>query len=129
MGIGGGLAGPAAYTAIMNAVPTEHAGIGSAMNDTIQQVGMAISIAILGSVLADTYTRHMPAAAPAPARAGIGAAFQLGWGTAAKSAFTTAMHYGSWISACFALAAATLGLLLLRTRRPTAVEESEPVQV
>jgi hypothetical protein len=90
---------------------------------------MAISIAILGSVLADTFTRHMPAAAPAPARANIGAAFQLGWGSAAKSAFTTAMHFGSWISAAFALAASVGGLFLLRTPRQAVVEQGQPVQV
>uniref|UniRef100_UPI0027DECBF9 MFS transporter n=1 Tax=Nocardia alni TaxID=2815723 RepID=UPI0027DECBF9 len=48
MGIGGGLAGPAAYASIMSAIPLEHAGVGSAMNDTLQQVGQAISIAVLG---------------------------------------------------------------------------------
>ncbi len=39
MGIGGGLAGPAAYTLLMQAVPAEHRGVGSAMNDTVQQTG------------------------------------------------------------------------------------------
>lgn len=50
MGIGSGLAGPAAYAAIMNAIPLRHAGVGSALYDTLQQVGMAVGIAFLGSV-------------------------------------------------------------------------------
>ncbi|MCM6772346.1 MFS transporter [Nocardia sp. CDC159] len=123
MGIGGGLAGPAAYAAIMSAIPLEHAGVGSAMNDTIQQVGLAISIAILGSVLAGVFTDNMPADVPAAARDSIGAAFQLGYTEPAKSAFTTAMAYGSWISAGFALAAAALGTILLRNRRPVPAPE------
>ncbi|MBF6327991.1 MFS transporter [Nocardia transvalensis] len=118
MGIGGGLAGPAAYASIMSAIPLEHAGVGSAMNDTLQQVGQAISIAVLGSVLAGEFTSHMPDDLPAAARDSIGAAFQLGYSDAAKSAFTAAMSYGSWISCGFALAAALLGLLLIRTRTP-----------
>ncbi|AHH18855.1 major facilitator superfamily transporter [Nocardia nova SH22a] len=126
MGIGGGLAGPAAYAAIMGAIPLEHAGVGSAMNDTIQQVGMAISIAVLGSVLAGVFTSHMPADVPAAARADIGSAFALGFGEPAKSAFTTAMSYGSWISAGFSLAAALLGLVLLRRRAPRPDPQPEP---
>ncbi|MEU6559625.1 MFS transporter [Nocardia nova] len=126
MGIGGGLAGPAAYAAIMSAIPLEHAGVGSAMNDTIQQVGMAVSIAVLGSVLAGVFTSHMPADVPEAARADIGSAFALGFGEPAKSAFTTAMSYGSWISAGFSLAAALLGLVLLRRRAPRPDPQPEP---
>nr|WP_040748156.1 MFS transporter [Nocardia transvalensis] len=129
MGIGGGLAGPAAYTSIMSAIPLEHAGVGSAMNDTLQQVGQAISIAVLGSVLAGVFTSHMPEDVPAAARDSIGAAFQLGFADQAKSAFTTAMAYGSWISAGFAVAAAVLGLILLRTRKTGAAPQPETTPV
>ncbi|MFF3572033.1 MFS transporter [Nocardia jiangxiensis] len=129
MGIGGGLAGPAAYSSILNAIPVEHAGVGSAMNDTLQQVGQAISIAVIGSVLAGVYTAHMPADAPAAARESIGAAFHLGLVGPAKSAFTAAMSTGSWISVGFCLAAAALGLILLRGHRPTPAEEPESTPV
>jgi MFS family permease len=129
MGVGGGLAGPAAYASIMSAIPLEHAGVGSAMNDTLQQVGMAISIAILGSVLAGVFTSSMPEDAPAAARESIGAAFQLGYGESAETAFTTAMSTGSWISAGFSIAAALLGLTLLRTRPKTQDERPQEAVV
>ncbi|MFG1795460.1 MFS transporter [Nocardia sp. NPDC049149] len=129
MGVGGGLAGPAAYAAIMSAIPLEHAGVGSAMNDTLQQVGMAISIAILGSVLAGVFTEHMPADAPAAARESIGAAFQLGFDEPAKAAFTAAMSTGSWISAGFSVAAALLGAALLRARKPAEQPQADTVEV
>jgi MFS family permease len=48
MGAGAGLAMPAASTALMGAVPAEHAGIGSALNDTVQQAGAALGVAVLG---------------------------------------------------------------------------------
>ncbi|WP_280415685.1 MFS transporter [Nocardia carnea] len=128
MGIGGGLAGPAAYTAIMNTIPLRHAGVGSALNDTLQQVGMALSIAILGSVLAGVFTDRMPAGAPAAARESIGAAFELGYADVAKSAFTDAVSVGAWVSAGFSLAAALLGLILLRSR-PVPADHREPVAV
>ncbi|MEU8381924.1 MFS transporter [Streptosporangium sp. NPDC048865] len=117
MGVGGGLAGPAAYTTLMGAVPPAHAGVGSALNDTVQQVGMALSIAVLGSVLAGVYTSSMPADAPAAARESIGEALRLGdagvIGTA-REAFVSAMSFGSWVGVGFTLAAATLAFLVLR---------------
>jgi EmrB/QacA subfamily drug resistance transporter len=123
MGIGGGLAGPAAYTAIMNAIPLRYAGVGSALNDTLQQVGMALSIAILGSVLAGVFTARMPADAPPAARESIGAAFELGYSEVAKMAFTDAMSTGAWVGAGFTAAAALLGALVLRARPRPAVSE------
>ncbi|MFI6903732.1 MFS transporter [Nonomuraea sp. NPDC050394] len=125
MGIGGGLAGPAAYATLMGAIPVEHAGVGSAMNDTVQQVGMALSIAVLGSVLAGVYTSAMPESAPAQARASIGEALRMGgWEGPAREAFTTAMHVGSWIGAVFCLLAAVLALAVLRTSTPERAEQS-----
>lgn len=130
MGIGGGLAGPAAYTAIMNAIPLRHAGVGSALNDTLQQVGMALSIAILGSVLAGVFTARMPADAPGAARESIGAAFDLGYADAAKTAFTDAVSVGAWVGAGFTVAAALLGALILRARpQPAGSEEPAAVEI
>ena len=89
---------------------------------------LPISIAVLGSVLAGVFTAHMPASVPHAARESIGAAFQLGFEGPAKTAFATAMHYGAWISAGFSLAAALLGVILLRARRP-APADAEPAAV
>lgn len=129
MGIGAGLAAPAVYTAIMGAIPLEHAGVGSALNDTVQQVGNAISIAILGSVLAGVFTDNMPDDVPAAARESIGAAFELGYTEPAKAAFATAMSTGAWISAGFSVAAALLGVVLLRRDPVAPTAEPEPVSV
>ncbi|WP_264372954.1 MFS transporter [Nonomuraea phyllanthi] len=114
MGMGAGLAGPSAYSSLMGAIPMEHAGVGSALNDTVQQVGMALSIAVLGSVLAGRYTSQMPADLPAVARESIGGAHLAGFSEAANQAFTSAMHLGSWVGAAFCVAAALLALSVLR---------------
>ncbi len=118
MGVGGGLAGPAAYASLMGAIPIEHAGVGSALNDTVQQVGMAMSIAILGSVLAGVFTSSMPSDVPEAAKESIGSAFQLGFVEPARSAFTDAMHFGSWVGGAFCVAAALLALAVLRPPAP-----------
>ncbi|WP_049568859.1 MFS transporter [Nonomuraea sp. SBT364] len=128
MGVGGGLAGPSAYASLMNAIPLEHAGVGSAMNDTVQQVGLAMSIAILGSVLAGVFTSSMPADAPAAARESIGVAFDVpALVEPAKAAFTDAMHVGSWVGAGFCLAAALLALAVIRPAAPAPDTAPHPV--
>jgi len=127
MGVGGGLAGPSAYASLMNAIPLEYAGVGSAMNDTVQQVGLAMSIAILGSVLAGVFTASMPAGAPEAARESVGVAIETpGLADAARVAFADAMSLGSWVGAGFCLAAALLALIVLRAPVPSA---AEPVRV
>ncbi len=131
MGMGGGLAGPAAYATLMGAVPPDHAGVGSALNDTVQQVGMALSVAVLGSVLAGVYTARMPETAPAAARDSIGAALQLGdagLARTAREAFVSAMSFGSWVGVVFAVASAALAFAVLRPRTVPAPEpQPEPV--
>jgi EmrB/QacA subfamily drug resistance transporter len=122
MGVGGGLAGPAAYATLMGAVPPERAGVGSALNDTVQQVGMALSVAVLGSVLAGVYTASMPASAPEAARDSISGALALGdpaVAAAGRDAFVSAMSVGSVVGLGFSVAAAMMALLLLR-RTPAA---------
>ncbi|MEV5898218.1 MFS transporter [Nonomuraea fuscirosea] len=128
MGMGGGLAGPSAYASLMGAIPLEHAGVGSALNDTVQQVGMALSIAVLGSVLAGRYTAEMPAGLPAVARESIGGAHAAGLGEVADQAFTSAMHLGAWVGGGFCVAAALLAFGVLRPAAP-AVAAPEPAQV
>ncbi|WP_117208109.1 MFS transporter [Allorhizocola rhizosphaerae] len=123
MGVGGGLAGPAAYTTLLGAVPPQHAGVGSALNDTVQQVGMALSVAVLGSVLASVYTGRMPESAPDAARESIAGAVALGDPgiiAAAREAFVTAMALGSWIAVAFSLAAVALALIMLPRTKPAA---------
>jgi EmrB/QacA subfamily drug resistance transporter len=119
LGLGAGLAMPAAVGALMATIPPEQAGVGSALNDTIGQAGSALGIAILGSLLASGYTRHMPAAAPTGARASIAGALDAAHGDsslihAAREAFTTAMSTTFTVSAIGMLAAAALATVLMR---------------
>ncbi|WP_230984036.1 MFS transporter [Microbispora oryzae] len=131
MGVGGGLAGPAAYATLMGAVPPEHAGVGSALNDTVQQVGMALSVAVLGSVLAGVYTASMPDSAPPAARESIGVAVSLGdqaVAAAGRAAFESAMSVGSLVGAVCSVVAALVALVVLPRRAPVAqAPEPQPV--
>ena len=54
-GAGLGLAVPAATASVMQALPRERAGAGSALSNTARQVAVALSVAVLGSILAQAY--------------------------------------------------------------------------
>lgn len=54
-GAGMGLAGTPATTAITAALPQEKQGVASAVNDTARELGSALGIAVLGSLLASGY--------------------------------------------------------------------------
>lgn len=135
LGAGGGLAMPAAVSALMSTVPAEQAGVGSALNDTIQQMGAALGIAVLGSVLAGSYTNAMPATAPEAARRSVADALTAADLTgdttlaqAAREAFTTAMSSAFVISAAGVLAAAVLALIVLRRKESGAPNPSAPAK-
>ncbi|MEV0299299.1 MFS transporter [Nocardia sp. NPDC050710] len=120
MGSGFGLAMPAAIGALMGAVPEQHAGVGSALNDTIQQAGGALGVAVLGSILSSGYTDAMPESAPNASRESIAGALAGGDGVlaeVAKAAFTSAMSTTFVVSAGAVLAAAALSLVLMREPR------------
>ena len=55
MSAGMGLASPSMTAGIMSAVPRHKAGVGSAVNDTTRELGGAIGIAIVGSIISGVY--------------------------------------------------------------------------
>ena len=54
-GFGMGIIMPTATDTIMAAVPVDEAGIGSSMNDTSREMGFALGVAILGSIVTSIY--------------------------------------------------------------------------
>ncbi len=132
-GAGSGTAGPAAYGTLLAALPKERAGVGSAVNDTVQQVGQALSVAVLGSVLTAAYAADLPGAVTGPARHSIGEALAVAAATgdaalarAAKDAFVHAMTITAWVGVFGGAAAAVLAVAVLRTTKPAAAEEPRP---
>jgi len=131
MGVGGGLAGPAAYTLLMQSVPAEHRGVGSAMNDTVQQAGAALSVAVLGSVLAGAYSSSLPDSVPEGARKSIADTLALGpdFVGAARNAFTDAMSIAMTAGAVGAVAGAVVAIVALPRRRTAAEPTPEFAEV
>lgn len=54
-GLGAGLLVPAATQAVMDALPVDATGAGSATNTALMQVGSALGVAVIGSILAARY--------------------------------------------------------------------------
>src|SRR5947209_592439 len=74
MAAGMGLSMAPSTTGIMASMPLRKAGVGSAVNDTTRELGGALGVAVLGSLLASKFTTALPAsvaALPGPARTAV----------------------------------------------------------
>lgn len=69
LGVGIGLAIPPSADSILAASPSGQAGAGSAVTDIAMQVGGSLGVAVMGSVLATTYSRSLPIIGGIPAAA------------------------------------------------------------
>ena len=114
MGAGMGLAGAPATESIMSSLPPARANIGSAVNDTTRELGGALGVAVVGSVMSSLYAAELPADAPDS----LGAAVQVGGAVAdaAREAFVNAMAAASLLVAGVALAGALIAWLHLPAR-------------
>lgn len=96
----------------MAATPQDRVAVGSAINDTTREVGGALGVAVLGSVLASVYRQGLPTelldvGQLEVARSSIGAALELARGDPALAALATS-----------ARDAFTDGFRAWRSRRP-----------
>jgi EmrB/QacA subfamily drug resistance transporter len=124
-----------ATDAISGALPPAKAGAGSAVNDFIRELGGALGVAVIGSVMASAYGTHIlrsmtqlgaPAATAAAARQSVTAgltvaahlppAVQAAAAAAARQAFTDGLSAGS-VTAATATAAGALGAFLFLPAR------------
>jgi len=136
MGAGMGLVMAPASTTIMTTVPAHQAGAGSAINDTIREVGGALGIAIVGSLAAAVYrsrlthvltARHTPGLVVHIATRSVAAADAAGKQVggapgselvaAAHSAFVNAMAMGVRVAGCVALISAIAAIFALPRRQ------------
>jgi EmrB/QacA subfamily drug resistance transporter len=136
-GIGAGFVNPPLASTAIGVVEPERAGMASGINTTFRQVGIATSIAALGSIfITELHTRLTHALAAVPPLAGhadqvaaalregqTGAAFadlppsaHAALQTAIRSSFTGALNTLLVVTACLALAGSVLAALLIRSK-------------
>jgi EmrB/QacA subfamily drug resistance transporter len=138
LGAGVGLAMSPSTAAITSSLPEEKQGVASALNDTVREMGGAVGIALIGSVLNSSYrtnvepaTIALPADVAEPVTEGIGGALavaeRLGengaaLADAARGSFVDGMAPALLLGAGICLAAAAYTAL----RGPKTAEEAEP---
>jgi MFS transporter, DHA2 family, integral membrane protein len=148
--IGGGMAMTMTpmTTQLMSAVPRDRAGIGSAMNDTTRELGGALGVAVLGSLVTSQYTSgvsgvaaQFPAQVQDTIEASIGGVHGLidqgvipaelagGLLTTAKNAFVDGFSLAATAGAIivFVTAIAVRRLLPSDRRNSAVTGEAEPV--
>jgi hypothetical protein len=110
---------PPATESIMSTLPRERAGVGSAVSNTVRQVGGALGVAVLGSLLSAIYRGEidgavnvLPPGARTIAMESVSGAYGVanlagpnapGLLSAANDAFVSAMHWAAGGSAAAAL--------------------------
>lgn len=131
IGVGLGLSMTPGTTAITGALPEAEQGVASALNDTVRELGGALGVALLGSVLNSGYRGgvsslqgSLPEAAFEPVREGIGGALAVAGDPStppaasqavlrtATDAFMDGWRVSMWIGV--ALAASALMFVLVR---------------
>jgi EmrB/QacA subfamily drug resistance transporter len=130
-GIGVGMALTVTSDSILASVPKERSGTASAISETATELGGALGLAVLGSILNASYRSNIQVPADLPAKAvpqvkdSIGTALEstatlpgrlagevVG---AAQHAYVSGMHVALWCSATMALAVAATALFTLRS--------------
>jgi hypothetical protein len=142
MACGLGLVTSPATAAVMGALRAEEAGAGSAVNDTVREVGGTLGVAVVGSVMSTVYGPSVIdalTAAGAPARAAEGAADSVFAGLAVagqlpagavpavQQAFLDGVSAGSWVAAAAAAAGALVVLAFLPAQHRAAEPQPELV--
>jgi Na+/melibiose symporter-like transporter len=131
--VGMGLTSAPSTGSIMSAIPLGKAGVGSAVNDTTRELGGALGVAVLGSLVASHYqTTLKPVVEPLPslgkalAFSSLGRALEVAKtvpgeagrlvAEGAKSSFVSAMHEAVIVGAVVAALASILVFRLLPNR-------------
>ncbi|GAA2343140.1 MFS transporter [Streptomyces caniferus] len=136
---------PPATVAVMQALPREKAGSGSALNNVFRQVGGTLGVAVLGSLLSTSYRDGIQdeldalPGVPAAARHAAGESIEATHGlaeamgpagrpliTAADDAFLHAMHITALGSAAVALLGLVVAAAFLPGKVPPAPRAAQP---
>ena len=135
LGTGMGFTMAPATESIMGSLPREEAGVGSAMNGTTIQVGGALGVAVLGSLLDQRYRTlvdlhvaqaHLPAAIAREASASLGAALAIAahvggsagaaFARVAKESFVTGVNFADVVGMAVAVAGIVVAAVFLPAR-------------
>ncbi|MEV6885452.1 MFS transporter [Streptomyces sp. NPDC051135] len=128
VGLGAGFAFTVTADVILSSVPGEQAGAASAVSETAYELGAALGIAVLGSIVTGVYRDFTgPAGTPDAAHESLGGAVEAAAGLpagtgealldSARQAFVDGLTLAAGVGAAVLLAAAAASWFLLRGQR------------
>ncbi|MGA5168019.1 MULTISPECIES: MFS transporter [Streptomyces] len=132
VGVGAGFAFTVTADVILSSVPREQAGAASAVSETAYELGAALGIALLGSIVTGVYSDFVsppgvPADTSAAAHDSLGGAVEVSAGlpdetatalvTAAQDAFVEGLRIAAGVGAAVLLATAAAAWYLLRGQK------------
>ncbi|MET8245195.1 MFS transporter [Streptomyces sp. NPDC005202] len=128
VGVGAGFSFTVTADVILAGVPKEQAGAASAVSETAYELGAALGIALLGSIVTGVYRDFTgPAGTPAKAHESLGGAVQAAAGlpthtseallSAARESFVHGLQLASGAGAAVLLATAVAAWFLLRGQK------------
>ena len=135
MAVGVGLSMTPGTTAITGSLPVEEQGVASALNDTVRELGTAVGVALIGSMLSSGYsssvskvTAALPGEVADVVKEGVGAGVHVAMQSGdpalldgVRNAFVDGWGGAMWLSAGIALATAIFSAVVL----PRKAEEPE----
>jgi EmrB/QacA subfamily drug resistance transporter len=146
MSVGMGTVFGPATDSVMGSLPPDRAGVGSAVNDTTRELGGAIGVGVIGSIMASVYASRLGDALDAAGVALPGAAREAATGSiagaltvaqsaggglgsalidAAKLAYVDGMHRGVVIGSIAVLLGAVAAFVFLPARTRSAADATE----
>jgi predicted MFS family arabinose efflux permease len=146
-GLGAGLGLPALTDTVMAAVPEREAGVGSAVNDVSRQLGGALGVAVIGSIVSSAYRSNLRRTVPAGVAPTIAHAAQKSIGVAtaaaaslpartavslthaANTAYVDAITRGFFVSAAVMAAAFVVALTMIPARMRAVQNDSEEIVI
>jgi hypothetical protein len=144
MAVGMGMTMAPATESVMGSLPRAKAGVGSAVNDTTRQVGGALGVAVIGSVVSSVYVNEINDVAGRfdvagglleMSRGSLGGALQAGgqlgvdgpaFVSAVKDSFVDALSMGLRLSTIVVLVAAFVTWHYLPARAADHVDHLDP---
>ncbi|MCO8271244.1 MFS transporter [Actinoplanes sp. TRM 88003] len=124
-GAGLGLTMPPALDAALGALPPTGSGVGNAVLQAMRQVGGAIGVAVLGTVLNTAYRSQVPPAASESVTSGVALAHRTG-DAGLLASVQEAFAYGMDRSLLVAGALALAGVVIALTVMPKRAAEPQP---
>ncbi|CAM3811014.1 MFS transporter [Kibdelosporangium persicum] len=121
-GFGMGPQGVLCTEMVVGSVPPQKAGAASAMSETSAEFGIAMGIAVFGSIGTAVYRGEVPAGTPDSLAGALDAAAQLPGPAAeslisvARDAFTSGLHTVAGIGATIVVVFAVVGMVALRKK-------------